>query len=51
MEEENKTEEICDICKGTGFVPVDEVIWAGEPHTAPTGEEPCICNLDEPFEE
>lgn len=44
-------EEVCEMCGGTGEITVDEPVYAGEPHMAPIGTKPCICQTKEDFEE
>lgn len=39
----------CDICDGTGQIPVMSRVYQNEPHMADLGEtEPCICQMNEP---
>lgn len=35
--------EVCVHCLGTGEVTTMERVYPGEPHMAPIGTEPCIC--------
>lgn len=37
----DQEEKKCETCGGTGFVDKMEQVYAGEPHMAPTGSEPC----------
>lgn len=38
---------VCEFCGGTGEVVVDEAVYPGEPHMAPIGTRPCICQIKE----
>ena len=45
-------QEICKTCGGDRVVSKMEQVYAGEPHMAPIGEEPCPdCSLDDEEEE
>jgi len=39
--EDKERVEVCETCGGTGEVDVDEQVYPGEGHMAPTGTEPC----------
>ena len=35
--------EKCEMCGGTGEMTTMEYVYAGEPHMAPIGTRPCLC--------
>lgn len=37
--------EVCAECLGTGEVTTMEAVYPNEPHQAPIGTKPCICQL------
>jgi len=37
----------CFICKDTGEITIMESVYPGEPHMAPIGTQPCICQIDD----
>ena len=41
----------CQECGGTGLVPVVERVFGNEPHTADVGDKPCLCTIEEYFED
>ena len=45
--DEELSEEVCKFCGGSGEVGVMEQVWAGEPHTAMIGSQPCVCQIDD----
>lgn len=49
-EKECEVDEVCAECLGTGEVTTMEYVYPGEPHMAPIGTKPCLCQIKEPDE-
>ena len=43
--QECEVELVCEFCFGTGELTTMEQVYAGEPHMAPIGSRPCVCQL------
>lgn len=50
-EKECEVEEVCAVCRGEGEITVDEQVYPGEPHMAPTGIRKCECQIRDDGEE
>lgn len=48
MIKQEEKEEVCETCGGDRVVSAMEQVYAGEPHMADIGEQPCPdCSIDE----